>query len=229
MAQSLPPDRPGIGSGATVLAPGIVHLETGLAYSGGAPVDTYSFGQVLVRAGLAGVELEVFANSFVVARSETFPTLDDEGFQDAGVGLKIPVARDVGGRMNVSLQGVLTAPTGSDGFGNDEWIGALNALADIGLSDQAGLSVNLGVQEGVAGGDEVVSVVVTPGMSLSDAVGAYAGWAGFFSGGGDTNFGEAGVTFLASPDLQLDVNGGWALDGDEWFLGAGAAIRWGPN
>ncbi len=226
-AQSITPDRPGIGSGATVLAPGLVHLESGLSISGGNEVDGYSIGEVLVRIGVSGVELEVFGNSYAVTRSDAFPALDAEGFADIGFGVKVPLARNVGDRMNISLQGVVTAPTGSEAFTNDEWVAALNALADIGLSDRAGLGVNLGIAEGVGGAGETVSVIVTPGVALSDGVGAYAGWAGFFADAGDVNYGEGGLTFLLNEDAQLDVNGGWALDADDWFFGAGVAIRWG--
>lgn len=226
-AQSITPDRPGIGSGATVLAAGLIHLESGLSFSGGGEVDGYSIGEVLVRIGVPGVEVELFGNSYSLTRSDAFPSLDAEGFLDVGLGVKVPLARDVGGRMNLSLQGVITAPTGSDAFTNDEWVAALNALADIGLSDRAGMGVNLGIAEGAGGAGETVSVIVTPGIALSDVMGAYAGWAGFFSDAGDVNFGEGGLTFLLDDDAQLDVNGGWALDADDWFVGAGVAVRWG--
>ena len=212
-----------------MLAPGLIHLETGASVAGGTAVDSYSIGQLLVRVGVSGVELELFGNSYLVTRSETTPALDAEGFADVGVGLKVPLARNVGDRMNLSLQGVLTAPSGSDAFSNDEWIAALNALADIGLSDRAGLSVNVGIAEGAAGASETFSVIVTPGLSLADGVGAYAGWAGFFAEGADVNFGEGGLTFLVNDDVQLDVNGGWALDADDWFFGVGAAFRWGAS
>jgi len=229
-AQSITSDRPGIGSGSAVLPTGIVQLESGVSLSSGTGTDAYSIGQALIRVGFSSLELELFANSFVVARSEAFPASDDEGFQDIGLGVKVPVLREVGGgRMNLSLQGILTAPTGSDSFTNDEWIGGVNALADVSLGDRGGFSANLGISESGGGGAEVISVIVTPGVSLSDEVGAYAGWAGFFSDDGDVNFGEGGLTLLASPDVQLDVNGGWALDGDGWFVGGGVAIRWGAR
>lgn len=223
------PDRPGIGSGATVLAPGLVQLETGVSGSSADGLDQYAIGEVLVRGGVRGVEVQLFGNSFVVQRSEAFPALDEEGFEDAGVGLKIPLIRGAGDRLDLSLQGLLTAPTGGALFTNDEWIGAVNALADVALSDRAGVSVNLGVEEGVGVLDASYSVIVTPGIALGDGFGVYGGWAGFFSDGGDANYGEAGLTYLASDDVQVDMNGGWGLDSDAWFLGAGVAMRWGAQ
>lgn len=221
-AQSITPDRPGIGSGATVLAPGLIHLETGASVAGGNGMRAYSIGELVVRIGAPGMELEIFGNSFV-------SSLGDRGVEDFGVGLKVPLLTDVGDRMNVSMQGVVTAPTGSDSFSTNEWVGGLNLLSDIALGGSAGLSVNAGYAKAGGGLGETISLVVTPGVSLTDVVGFYAGWAGFFADAGDVNYGEAGFTFLASDDLQLDVNGGWALDADDWFFGAGAAIRWGSR
>jgi hypothetical protein len=226
-APPITPDRPGIGSGATVLAPGLVHLETGASLSTTDGIDQYAIGEVLVRAGVRGVEVQLFGNSFVVQRGETPSALDEEGFQDAGVGLKVPLLRGAGDRLSLSLQGLLTAPTGADLFTADEWIGALNALADVSLGDRVGLSVNLGIEEGVGALDESYSVIVTPGIALGNGFGVYGGWAGFFTDAGDVDYGEAGLTYVPSDHVQVDVNGGWALDGDEWFVGAGLAMRWG--
>lgn len=228
--ETIASDRPGIGSGAFVLGPGTIQLETGVDYSSSASARAYSFGQALVRVGAPGFEVEIFANSYVVTRSD-LPSgaLDDEGFQDVGVGFKLPIARDVGGRLNLSLQGVLTAPSGSEAFTGDEWIPAFNALADVALGDRSGLSVNFGYQTGPGTLEGVTTVIVTPGISLEGGVGLYAGWAGLFAGGSATHVAEAGLSYLASADVQLDVNGGWDVERENWFLGAGVAVRWGAG
>jgi hypothetical protein len=224
--ETIASDRPGIGSGAFVLGAGTLQLETGLAYGSTSSVDAYSFGQALVRIGVPGVELEILANSFVVTRSDLpSSAVDDEGFEDLGVGIKAPLARAVGGWADLSVQGILTAPTGSDGFTSDEWVPALVLLADLGLSDRLGVGVNVGYQAGPGVLSEVTSVIVTPSVSLGGGVGAYAGWAGAFTSGTDTHFAEAGFVYLANVDIQLDLNAGWDVDLDDWFLGAGLALR----
>lgn len=222
-------DRPGIGSGSAVLESGIVQLETGLSMAGGGTVDQYSIGQVLVRIGFTALELELFGNSLVVQRAEGSPTLDTEGLQDLGLGVKLPLVRNAGERVSVSVQGVASAPTGADSFTADEWLGALNALTDIAVVDRVGIAVNVGIAQGAAGSDDVISAIITPGVSLDGGVGLYGGWAGFFADSGDTHFAEGGITFLPNADVQLDLNGGWAPDGDSWFFGGGVAVRWGAR
>ena len=55
----------------------------------------------------------------------------------------------------------------------------------------------------------------------------FAGWAGSFSSDGDAHFAEGGLTYLPTPDIQLDLNGGRDVERGDWFLGVGLATRWG--
>jgi len=56
---------------------------------------------------------------------------------------------------------------------------------------------------------------------------AYVGYAGFYDDGPNANWVEGGLTFLANPDTQLDVNTGLRVDdnGNDFFLGVGVAHR----
>jgi len=224
--ETIASDRPGIGSGSTVVAPGVIQLEGGFSFSRDELNDTYTLGEALVRIGVRGIEFELFANSFVITRTDALDDLfEGEGFQDLGLGAKVPLIRDRGDGFALSLQGILITPSGSDLFTGDEWVPAGNLLADIALADDLGLSLNAGYRAGPGRTRESFSVIVTPALSLGGGVGAYVGWAGQFSDAGDTHFAEGGITFLASDDLQLDVNGGWDVETDDWFLGAGVAVR----
>lgn len=220
--ETITSDRPGIGSGAGVVGPGVLQAEFGGAWSGGDGADALSLGQLFVRYGFGRFEVEFLGNSWVKIQDG-----GPDGFQDLGVGAKVRLAEDVGGRANISLQGLLSTPTGSDAFTADEWLPTLVGLADIGLGATTGVSVNAGYQFGAGNVDGSFFASVTPGISLTDRVGAFAGWAGSFSDGGDTNWIEGGLTFLANADLQLDVNGATSPDTDQWFFGVGMAIRTG--
>lgn len=222
-------DRPGIGSGSYVMEAGLVQLEVGAAYSSSSAGSAYSLGQALVRIGVPGVEVQLFGNSWVVARSDTPSASDTDGLQDLALGVKVPVAESLDGGARFSVQGILTTPTGSDGFSSDEWIPALNALIDLSLSERAALAVNLGYQAGPGPLDDVFGLILTPGLSLDGGFGVYGGWAGSFSSGGNAHFAEGGLTWLASNDMQFDLNGGIDVDSNDWFFGAGVAIRRGAR
>jgi len=225
-AQSITSDRPGIGSGSAVVEHQTVQLETGFDYTKTNSSDTYAIGQVLIRVGAPWFELEVFANSYLITRSDlTDGVGDDEGFQDLAIGVKVPLLVSAGGRLSLSAQGILQTPTGSDFSTSDEWVPTANLLLDLGINDRLAVSVNSGYQAGPGAVDDVFTLFVTPGVDLGGGFGAYAGWAGFFSDLGNTHFGEGGITYLANDNVQLDLNGGWDVDTDDYFLGFGLAVR----
>ena len=197
-------------------------------------------GQLLVRAGIPGVHLEfdVFGGSYRVVDQRSSSLSNQTGFAGVGLGLKIPLWPSDGGAFAISVQGVLWAPT--DAFGYAEVAPALYVLSDIAIGP-LGLGLNFGVAGSTDFGEEVISASVTPAVSVGHGFGVYAGWAATFEDmvdcepgngcrrGGDDHIGEAGVTFLASSDVQLDLNGGWDLDADAWFIGTGIALRWGAR
>jgi hypothetical protein len=59
-------------------------------------------------------------------------------------------------------------------------------------------------------------------------VDAFVGYGGFYGKTDNRSWVEGGVTVLATPDTQLDVNGGVRVYGNAdspFFLGAGVAYR----
>lgn len=225
--ETIASDRPGIGSASVVVAPGVLQAEFGTAWAGGPGPDALAIGQLLVRYGIAGVELEFLGNSWVNSRGEGANGAD--GFEDAAVGVKVPVARGIGDRADLSLQGLLTVPTGSEGLGSDEWIPTVVALADVALGEAAALGVNLGFSKGSGAVEDQVTASVTPSVGLTASLSAYAGWAGSFVDGTQSDWLEAGLAYLSGPDLQLDLNGAISPDTDRWFVGVGMAVRTGSR
>ena len=69
-------------------------------------------------------------------------------------------------------------------------------------------------------------MLVTPSFSLGDGVGAYAGYAGFFAEATDQHIVEAGLTKAVGADTQWDLNAGYDVESERWFLGVGLARRW---
>ena len=119
-------DRPGLGTGAFVLKTGTTHLEAGaeLAIDG---ERQFSAGQIVVRWGLPFGELQALVNSFVVSRS---PDQAAEGFEDLGLGLKIPLVAREDDSLRISVLASLSLPTGSRSLTSDAAVPAVALLVD---------------------------------------------------------------------------------------------------
>lgn len=226
--ETIASDRPGFASGSTVIGKGLLQLEMGAQYAGGGVAGVYSFGQGLLRYGLAeGLELQALLNSVTFLRA---PNHDREGFSDMGVGMKVrlPVASE---EFSLSLLSTVLFPTGSRHFTSDETIPAVVLLADVPLSDRAGFTGNLGYSAFLADADDQFSLILTPSVSIPSEVpmSVYGGYAGFYSDSGNAHFAEGGITWLPSSDLQFDLNGGVELDSGDYFIGVGVAARWGSR
>lgn len=198
--------------------------ELGLGIDGGGGGRAYSIGQGVLRVGLPGFELRLYPNSYMLLRDDGS---SESGFQDLGVGLKVPLSAGES-RVRTSLVAGATLPTGSDVLTADESTGFSTLVLEGALSDQVGLAVNLGCAfqfDDVA--DGAIALIVTPGFPISavDGLSGYAGSAGSFNDGGNSHVLEAGLAYLVDADMQLDLNGGWNPDPDIWFIGLGVALR----
>lgn len=218
-------DRPGLGSGSAVIQPGMLQFELGGEYASDDAVDRISLGQGLVRFGVAdGFELHGLLGSFTVLPDDEG---DVRGLQDVGLGAKLRLPAP-GGAWSWSLLGTVTFPTGDPAFTADEVVPAAAILADVGLAEGVGLTLNVGSSGWASDAGDQVSIVVTPSVALGDGPYAlYGGYAGYLADGDvDLHYVEAGLTWLRAADLQLDLNGGVEVDSGAWFAGIGVAKRW---
>lgn len=215
-------DRPGFNNGSFVLGPGTLQLETGAALNAVGP--EYSIGQVIIRAGIPGLELQAHLNSLVLRRS----SVPDEGFQDPGVGVKLRLVNAPEKNYALSLLSTLSLPVGSSFLSSNRAIPSFSLLSDYGVNDRVSISNNVGYTIGRGGINDVLFLSAHPGFTLpAEAnVGVYFGYAGFFSSGGDQHFLEGGITLFPTADIQLDINGGVELDTRDSFIGLGLATRW---
>ncbi|WP_295635345.1 transporter [Novosphingobium sp.] len=118
-------DRPGFDTPPCTLAPGVVMVETGLAAiahtsGGGAIDDTLTFGDTLIRVGVAqSAEIEVGLTSYIRDRQR-----DASGISTTrGVGdMVVAVRRGIAGPNGpVALHAYVTLPTGKAGIGAGDW------------------------------------------------------------------------------------------------------------
>ena len=220
-APTIVSDRPGLGDGAHVLAPGVVQGEFGGTIHAQAS-DDFLVGSSLLRYGFDAFELRVFVPDVVSLHAGEFLRLGD-----VGVGAKFPL--DFGGGWQWAGSGAFTLPTGAHSLtADDPGLGA-TLLAERGLTPTVGLAINTGYNflfADVGGG--TLSFLATPTFALSGREGTslYAGYALYVQRGDDAHFIEGGLTRADGPDRQWDVNAGYDPGAHVWFLGVGVAARW---
>lgn len=220
-AETITPDRPGLGDGAHVVGPGVVQLETGFEFAAGPGADVVTFGQAVIRYGVGPIEVRLLPGSFVVQTGA-------RGIADPAVGLKVPLTR-AGSRVRLSTVLTSTLTVGSEDFSAGQAVGAATLVGEVGLSGPLGLAVNAGYAfPWNDTGDGSIALMITPGLSIQsvDGLGVYAGYVGFYDDGPDTHIVETGVAYAWDADNQIDVNGGLEPDTERWFIGVGISHRW---
>jgi Putative MetA-pathway of phenol degradation len=221
-SETLLTDRPGLGDGTHVVAPGVWQAELGGSLES-VGVDDFLSGANLVRIGFEDFEARLFVPSLFLLRSGSKIQLGD-----LGVGAKVPL--DIpNSPWRVSAEGAFTIPSGSDASTADDPGLSFTGLAERSLSHGVSLAVNVGygfLFGGVT--DGTFSLLVTPSFPLPghDDVSAYAGYAHFAQPGSDGKFLEGGLSRLEGTERQWDLNAGYDPWAHSWFLGVGLAQRW---
>ena len=215
-------DRPGLGDGSSVVGTQTMQAELGYALNSFDGFTQHEFGQLLLRYGVNNfLELRGNVNSFVF-------TDGDDGYNGTGVGAKVRLWRS----GLAQLSGVATTglPTGTGPFESvdDRARQQLKLAFDGALGTGLTLSVNGGLSFFYTD-DAATEWLFIPTLSTSfnERTGFYVGYGGFYRENSNTNFVEAGLTYLTGPNTQLDVNTGLQLDegSDYFFLGLGLAHR----
>ena len=213
-------DRPGFGDGPATVAPGTVQAELGAAAANDDFGTNAELGQLLLRYGVADfLELRGGVGSFALDAPDT-------EYTGTSVGGKLRLAQSSLSALSVVSTWAL--PTGTGAFENERVSQTLALAFNGALGEGLGLSANAGTSVPY-GGDADPSYLFIPTLSfgVTDRVGAYVGYAGFYTTGLNRNYVEAGLTLLSRPDTQLDVNTGLQVDENRsaFFAGLGLAHR----
>ncbi|MCS3700710.1 hypothetical protein GGQ20_002027 [Salinibacter ruber] len=213
-------DRPGFGDGPATVAPGTVQAELGAAAANDDFGTNAELGQLLLRYGVADfLELRGGVGSFALDAPDT-------EYTGTSVGGKLRLAQSSLSALSVVSTWAL--PTGTGAFENERVSQSLALAFNGALGEGLGLSANAGTSVPY-GGDADPSYLFIPTLSfgVTDRVGAYVGYAGFYTTGLNRNYVEAGLTLLSSPNTQLDVNTGLQVDENRgaFFAGLGLAHR----
>ena len=222
-------DRPDFTESTATVAPGRVQIESGYTFARAGGLSEHSIGELLGRIGLTSrVELRLAANSYVQA--EIAEDASVSGREDGSVGVKIGLAPEQSGaRPSLAVILATSVPTGSSAFRQRSLQPEIKVAAAWDLTDRFALATNLNQARlrDERGWFGETSASITGALALAERMGGYLEAYGFAPAGRpDQVFLNGGVTWLVSPDFQLDARVGGAISGPaQRFVGVGVSRR----
>lgn len=235
-ADPIAADRPGAADPAFVVGRGTAQIETGATFaheSDGADTDTWTLPEPLLRIGILDrAELRIAADGFISQHT------DGEGTENVGsdleVATKIRLLEQVGWRPATSLLAGLRFPTGGDAVTSDGYDPIAKLIASWEIGERFSVDANLGFGGPTQSPDDSDRVFETfaaasMGVALGERVGSFFEYFATLRGSGrdDEHAVDAGLTYLATDDVQLDVSAGAGLNraAPDVFVGIGVAWR----
>lgn len=236
-------DRPDFTEASSTVGLGRVQLEAGYTYvfdeEGPNSFKGNSFGEPLFRIGMFAewFELRLFWNYLEEETLAGGIRTKRDGADDFSVGTKIALTEQCGVLPESGIIFQMGVPTGGRSFTADETMPGAVYLYTWEISDSFSIAGNTGINRALDDIGEFYteySQSFSAGFGLTDRVGAYVEWFGFFPEGADApgtgaeHFLNGGFTYLVNNDLQLDVRAGYGLNSraDDFFTGAGFAVRY---
>lgn len=221
-------DRPDFTESTPTIAPGWVQVESGYTFTAADGVREHGVPEMLVRVGLSQrLELRLAPPGFAADARR-----DESGWTDGGVGFKLRLLDGGEHRPAVSVIGQMSIHTNDADFGGSSPEPEVKVVWSYDLSARFSLAgnLNLAVPEGEDGGRYLEPAAsLSLGVSLTERVGMYTEYFGFYPVGGDdssTHYMNGGFTFLVTPNLQLDARVGVGLGGEADDLFAGVGLVW---
>jgi len=230
-------DRPDATESAVTVAPGVFQLESGYTFGTIEGASAHSFGEILLRVGVADMlELRFGVNSYQWLRTKTASA---QGLQDSTIGVKLRLL-DSGGKTGLRSPQIAvlvstSLPTGSSLLSQDKLQPEMRLAVGWDLSERLALGANVfyAYTNDVLVDERFhqAGATVALGIGLTERWGAYAEYFGAYTvvrDGPREDYVNGGVTFLVASDLQLDARIGYGLNGldDDYFAGFGSGVRW---
>ena len=209
-------DRPGFSTGPGTVAQGRLQVEAGAQYEGDA--DGVALPFALLRYGV-GERTEVRA-------TWNGGVLGDGRGGTAGGAVEVKRTLTDGERVQTGLLLTVAIPPGDDPLDPSAgflWSASVTDALSVFGTLTGGVTSSDGERQWTA------SNAVGLGLSVTDEIGLFAEHFVSATEGEDdqTHILDGGVTWLATPNLQLDVTGGVSVGAAEAgsFLGGGIAYR----
>jgi hypothetical protein len=227
-------DRPGLTFTPWLVPSGRFQAELGIpnvALTQGNGVDTTAWNTPLqLRYGLTDfVELRLGSPLYSSVRDDKADTTT-EGWGDVEVGAKAALCGGAGLRPKASVIGGLRLPVGEDEFTSHQAGYSLNLAADWDLGDGNLLRGLAGAVRTPSGSDDALqgNFVALLGRTFDPRWSGYVelGYHPGFHLADDQAFAGAGVAYLVTDDLQLDLSGDFGLNDDSPDAVLGFGVCW---
>jgi hypothetical protein len=229
-------DRPGITFTPNVVGEGVFQIEAGVpqaTFTRGMGTDTelWSF-PVQLRYGLTpALELRLGSPTWNMLEDDTSGDSVD-GFGDVEIGAKLQLSDGTTGPKTAIIAGV-RAPVGDDEFTSHQPGYSLSFAALWSLSDTEWLQGLAGATMTPVGDEDSITgnLALLLGHSFAGTPWSAYVEAGYFpeiEEAVDTAVAGAGVAYLVSNDVQLDVFGDFGLNEDTPDAVVGFGISWRP-
>ncbi|MBL4662760.1 MAG: transporter [Flavobacteriaceae bacterium] len=150
------------------------------------------------------------------------------GFSPLLVGMKVNIVQENGWLPTIGLLGHLYLPVSAGNDYKPQTTGAdFRFSFDHSLSPKSGLGYNIGAQWGDDSPEVAYVYTLVYGYSATDKFGLYAEVYGDLPENNSANhFWDAGLTYLLTPNLQIDVTIGSSItNGQDLLLAAGVSYR----
>ena len=248
MSQPLVTDRPDFTESTLTVPAGHAQLESGytFTYDRNSDVRTsdHAFPEILLRVGLVeDVELRIewagwsYGESLYSERNDAGRTVNVSdrtlGVNDMGVGFKFHLLDQDGWQPDFGIIAKVDIPTGNQGLSSGDIDPLLGLLWAYDLDDRSSIAGNFNLALPADDGERFfeTSASVSFAYSITDDLGAYIEYFGFYPSGGndtDTHYVNGGFTYLVTKGLQFDIRVGHGLndEADDLFAGAGFSIRY---
>ncbi len=241
LTREMQTDRPDFTEGTRTVDAGHLQLEAGYTYvrdsTDGVDTDTHTLPEFLLRLGITErTELRFFGEGYVhqQVKTDEAPKQTTEGGTDVSIGFKHFIAEQDGVIPEQGIIAELGLPIGSDEFSNNKVQPLVKLLWAYELSAHLGIGGNVNFDFPVVDEQRILelSSSFSAAYSLTDNFGTYIEYFGFYPEDNDVDAENAhylngGLSYLFSPNLQLDIRAGFGLneDADDFFTGAGVSFR----
>lgn len=235
-------DRPDQSESTAIVGRGVFQLETGITIerdeSALVVQENREWAGSLLRWGLSErFELRFGFTGYTEAVTEVADgKTTASGLGDAELGFKLRLRDGQGRSPAIAFLAATTLPVGEEGLSSERYDPTVRFAFDHELGDALGLGWNVGYRRESAPGpagvehQDYVLYSASLGISAGERWGTYFELFGDVAAGGsgeDSHSFDTGITYLLTPDLQLDLEAGLGLNGaaPDTFFGFGVSWR----